>query len=154
MHGRRRAGATARRPRDRRGTGFRFVTEHVAEFAKRGICARDPQRVAARRRRDGDAAPSSVSDDFEPYSPANALPYGHRWRLFHTAERRVPHRQHAPEGISLFDILQPAYAALYSGAFHPTAEGHAIVADHVMRHVRSAARQGEEAAGRGTVELT
>jgi hypothetical protein len=23
-----------------------------------------------------------------------------------------------------------------SGAFHPTAEGHAIVADHVMRHVR------------------
>ena len=41
------------------------------------------------------------------------------------------------EGISPFDILQPAYAALYSGAFHPTAEGHAIVADHVMRHVRS-----------------
>ncbi|MBV8840591.1 MAG: hypothetical protein JO000_28975, partial [Alphaproteobacteria bacterium] len=36
-----------------------------------------------------------------------------------------------------FDILQPAYAALYSGAFHPTAEGHAIVADHVMRHVRA-----------------
>ena len=41
------------------------------------------------------------------------------------------------EGISPFDILQPAYAALISGAFHPTAEGHAIVADHVMRHVRA-----------------
>jgi hypothetical protein len=37
----------------------------------------------------------------------------------------------------MFDILQPAYAALTSGAFHPTAEGHAIVADHVMRHVRA-----------------
>ena len=41
------------------------------------------------------------------------------------------------EGISPFDILQPAYAGLMSGAFHPTAEAHAIVADHVMRHVRS-----------------
>jgi hypothetical protein len=27
-------------------------------------------------------------------------------------------------------------AALYSGAFHPTAEGHVIVADHVLRHVQ------------------
>ena len=41
------------------------------------------------------------------------------------------------EGTSLFDILQPAYAALYSGAIHPTAEAHAIVADHVIRHVRA-----------------
>jgi hypothetical protein len=40
------------------------------------------------------------------------------------------------EGISPFDILQPAYAGLYSGAIHPTAEAHAIVADHMMRHVR------------------
>ena len=41
------------------------------------------------------------------------------------------------EGISLFDILQPAYAGLFSGAIHPTAEGHAIVADHMVRHVRA-----------------
>ena len=39
--------------------------------------------------------------------------------------------------MSLFDILQPAYAGLYSGAIHPTAEGHAIVADSVLPHVRS-----------------
>ena len=39
-------------------------------------------------------------------------------------------------GFSLFDILQPVYAAMYSGAVHPTAEAHAIVADHVVRHVR------------------
>jgi hypothetical protein len=26
---------------------------------------------------------------------------------------------------------------LYSGAIHPTAEAHAIVADHVVRHVRT-----------------
>src|SRR5690242_13927162 len=29
-----------------------------------------------------------------------------------------------------------SYAALYSGAIHPTAEAHAIVADHVLPHVR------------------
>ena len=37
------------------------------------------------------------------------------------------------KALSLFDILQPAYAGLYSGAIHPTAEAHAIVADHVVR---------------------
>ena len=41
------------------------------------------------------------------------------------------------KALSLFDILQPAYAGLYSGAIHPTAEAHAIVADHVVRHVRA-----------------
>jgi len=40
------------------------------------------------------------------------------------------------EGISQFDILQPAYAALYSGAMHPTAEGHSIVADTMVKYAR------------------
>ena len=31
---------------------------------------------------------------------------------------------------------QPAWAGLYSGAIHPTAEAHAIVADHMVKHVR------------------
>ena len=51
-------------------------------------------------------------------------------------QRRLPRRQYAPR-LSLFDILQPAYAALYSGAIHPTAEAHAIVADHVLGQVRA-----------------
>jgi hypothetical protein len=33
-------------------------------------------------------------------------------------------------------MLQPAYAGLYSGAIHPTAEAHAIVADHIVKHAR------------------
>jgi len=40
------------------------------------------------------------------------------------------------EGTSVIDILQPAYAGLYSGAIHPTAEAHAIVADHIVKHAR------------------
>jgi hypothetical protein len=49
--------------------------------------------------------------------------------------------------MSLFDILQPACAALYSGAIHPTAEAHAIVADHGVRHVRAIVDTHDEKQG-------
>jgi lysophospholipase L1-like esterase len=119
------------------GTGFRFITEHTAEFSKRGICARDPTRALIDQASMKMPRRSKVSGDFEPYSPAGALPYAHRWRLIHNPNDAFLTANTHREGISPFDIMQPAYAALISGAFHPTAEGHAIVADHVMRHVRS-----------------
>ena len=119
------------------GTGFRFITDHVADFSKRGICAREPTRVLADQIAMKMPRRSKTNDDFEPYSPAAALPYAHRWRLIHNPNDAFLTANTHREGISPFDILQPAYAALYSGAFHPTAEGHAIVADHVMRHVRA-----------------
>ncbi len=119
------------------GTGFRFITEHTAEFMKRGICARDPTRALIDQAAMRMPRRSKVTGDFEPYSPSGALPYAHRWRLIHNPNDAFLTANTHREGISPFDILQPAYAALYSGAFHPTAEGHAIVADHVMRHVRS-----------------
>lgn len=118
------------------GTGFHLVTEHVADFSKRGFCARDPARAQA----DGAlmAMPrlSGLTQDVQPYSPAATLPYGKRWRLIHTPNDAFLTANTHREGIMLFDILQPVYAALYSGAFHPTAEGHAIVADRVVQRVR------------------
>lgn len=119
------------------GTGFRFISDHIADFSKRGICAREPTRVLIDQIAMKMPRRSKVNDDFEPYSPAAALPYAHRWRLIHNPNDAFLTANTHREGISPFDILQPAYAALYSGAFHPTAEGHAIVADHVMRHVRA-----------------
>ena len=119
------------------GTGFTLVTEHIAAFLKRGICARDPKRPLA------DAIAMRMprvplnGDEFKPYSPAATLPYAHRWRLFRTPNDAFLTANTHREGSSLFDILQPAYAGLYSGAIHPTAEAHAIVADHVVRHVRA-----------------
>src|SRR5690348_15239880 len=76
-------------------------------------------------------------DAFRPYSPAATLPYAHHWRLFRTPNDAFLAANTHREGTPLFDILQPAYAGLYSGAIHPTAEAHAIVADHVVRHVRA-----------------
>jgi hypothetical protein len=119
------------------GTGFRLVTEHIHEFGKRGLCARDPKRSLA----DGVAMrmprKPANGDAFRPYSPAATLPYSHHWRLFRTPNDAFLAANTHREGTSLFDILQPAYAGLYNGAMHPTAEAHAIVADHVIRHVRA-----------------
>ena len=119
------------------GTGFHLVTDHIPEFGKRGLCARDPKRALA----DGIAMRTprkpANGDPFQPYSPAATLPYAHHWRLFRTPNDAFLTANTHREGTPIIDILQPAYAALYSGAIHPTAEAHAIVADHVVRHVRA-----------------
>jgi hypothetical protein len=118
------------------GTGFSLVTEHLAKFAKRGICARDPSRAISDGVMMGMPRKSPVTDEFEPYSPADELPYAHRWRLFRTPNDAFLTANTHREGILPFDIMQPAYAGLYSGAVHPSAEAHAMVADSVMLHVR------------------
>ena len=119
------------------GTGFTLVTDHIPEFTKRGLCARDPKRALADGVNMRMPRRPANADDFKPYSPAATLPYSHHWRLFRTPNDSFLAANTHREGTSLFDILQPAYAALYSGAIHPTAEAHAIVADHVVTHVRA-----------------
>jgi hypothetical protein len=80
---------------------------------------------------------SNATQAFVPYSPVGAAPYAHRWRLVRDANDAFLAANTHREGISPFDELQPPYVALISGSFHPTAEGHAIVADHVLRHVNA-----------------
>ncbi len=117
------------------GTGFHLITDHIAEFAKRGVCARDPQKALVDQVAMGIPRLSHTQDEWVPYSPAAALPYAHHWRLARNPNDTFLAGNTHREGISPFDDLQPAYAALFSGAFHPTAEGHVVVADHVLRHV-------------------
>jgi len=119
------------------GTGFTLVTDHIPEFPKRGMCARDPERPSADSIAMRIPRKTPMGDEFKPYSPAATLPYAHRWRLFRTPNDAFLLANTHREGTMLFDILQPAYAGLYSGAIHPTAEAHAIVADYVIRHARS-----------------
>ena len=119
------------------GTGFSLVTEHIPEFTRRGVCARDPKRLLADGVNMRVPRRPTNGDEFKPFSPAASLIYAHQWRLFRTPNDAFLAANTHREGISLFDILQPAWAGLYSGAIHPTAEAHAIVADHVVRHVRA-----------------
>ncbi|MCC6777259.1 MAG: hypothetical protein IT537_11615 [Hyphomicrobiales bacterium] len=118
------------------GTGFNLVTDHIPEFSKRGLCARDPKRALADGVNMRVPRKPANGDGFKPYSPAATLPYAHHWRLFRTPNDAFLAANTHREGTPLFDILQPAYSGLYSGAIHPTAEAHAIVADHVVQHVR------------------
>jgi hypothetical protein len=119
------------------GTGFNLVTDHIPEFTKRGMCARDPKRALADGVNMRVPRKTPNGEEWKPYSPAAALPYAHKWRLVRTPNDAFLAAHTHRDGISLFDILQPAWAGLYSGAIHPSAEGHAIVADHVVRHVRA-----------------
>lgn len=123
------------------GTGFRLIGDHVGAFARRGLCARDPQRAQFDQAMMAVPRRTLSTGEFAPYSPAATLPYGKRWRLFHTPNDAFLTANTHREDISPFDVLQPAYAALYGGAFHPTAEGHAVVADHVVRHARTVLEQ-------------
>lgn len=132
------------------GTGFTLVTDHIPEFTKRGMCARDPKRALADGIDMRIPRKNPGGDEFKPYSPAATLPYAHHWRLFRTPNDSFLTANTHREGTSLFDILQPAYAGLYSGAIHPTAEAHAIVADHIIRHVRELLEKREVAAADGT----
>src|SRR5215475_2858924 len=117
------------------GTGFRLITDHMVEFAKRGVCARDPHKQLIDQVNMNMPRLSHAADQWTPYTPAASLPYAHHWRLARTPNDTFLAGNTHREDISVFDDLQPVYAALYSGAFHPTAEGHVIVADHVLRHV-------------------
>jgi hypothetical protein len=118
------------------GTGFTLVTEHQVKFAKRGICARNPRSLIADGINMQMPRKSRLDDEFKPYSPDATLPYASRWRLFRTPNDAFLAANTHKEGISPFDILQPAYVGLISGAVHPTAEGHSMVADSVMTHAR------------------
>jgi hypothetical protein len=125
------------------GTGFNLITDHLPEFSKRGICARDPRR-AFQDGVDMRVPRKTLSgDEWKPYSPAATLPYARHWRLFRTPNDAFLAANTHREGLSLFDILQPVWAGLHSGAIHPTAEAHAIVADHMVKHVRKAVDKGE-----------
>jgi hypothetical protein len=119
------------------GTGFTLVTDHIPEFTKRGMCARDPKRALADSTNMRVPRKTPNGEAWKPYSPAGTLIYAHNWRLIRTPNDAFLAANTHREGVSPFDLLQPAYAGLYSGAIHPSAEGHSIVADHMVRHVRS-----------------
>ena len=126
------------RSRHRAGTGFKLVAEHhTAVRQARHVRAQsrsaqqlDGTMMAMPRRCRGRARLQALL----PGQRASLRPC---WRLFRSPNDAFLTANTHREGISLFDIIQPAYAALYSGAVHPTAEGHAIVADHVMVHARN-----------------
>jgi lysophospholipase L1-like esterase len=143
------ASGTCRDPRTDRMT---FVDQHQAEFAQRGFCARSPRDPVFDREcflDNGESFESNPSQaatdplrcrlrarDFRPYSS--------RARWIRTANDSYFTAMTFPEGIStavqpsdLHDATWGATSAVYGGAVHPTAEGHAAMADAAIPALRA-----------------
>jgi hypothetical protein len=110
-----------------RGTGFAFVTSHQETFAKRGLCA------ASDAEKPFLIMPKLKAGSFGPWNPAQFHPYRARTRLVVSPnDAFLTANTHQDRGTApaIHEGVQLLFASLYSGAFHPTAEGQAIIADH------------------------
>lgn len=132
-------------------SGWRFVDAHRAQFVGRGICeaaqpSGDTTRAASSDPSEDLRLPRFVDGVWQPYAPSAYRPYASRQRWFRTPNDAylTAHFHVAPSLVR--NVLQMAQlnwfqlvlASTYSGAFHPTAEGQAAIADAAVREARAA----------------
>ena len=119
-----------------------LVESHRAAFRGRGICAGHtdaPWTMADEMR-----LPRKIKGAWEPYSPSEWRPYASRQRWFRTPnDAFMTGNFHVSESLLQkvmkaqgFSWVQLLLASVYSGAFHPTAEGQAAIADAVVEKAR------------------
>ena len=138
-----------REPRTDRMT---FVDQHQAEFAHRGFCARSPRDPVFDRECFLENGESFESDPAQAATDPlrcnlrarDFRPYASRARWIRTANDSYFTAMTFPEGIStavqpsdLHDATWGATSAVYGGAVHPTAEGHAAMADAAIPALRA-----------------
>jgi hypothetical protein len=119
-----------------------FVDEHRTSFRGRGLCATygDGHWSMADELR----VPRKVSGNWEPYNPTDWRAYAPRQRMFRTPnDAFMTGNFHVAQSLTQkalnsqgYAWLQLLLASVYSGAFHPTAEGQAAIADAVVARGR------------------
>jgi hypothetical protein len=144
---------------------FTFVDAHQQAFVGRGVCARseqDPEFDRACFMADGKSfAASPVEGATEPLTcgqpVAEFRAYAPRARWIRTANDSYFVAMTYPEGLPLtqqpsdiHDATWGVISAVYGGAVHPTAEGHAVMADAAL----AASRSVLGLATQGTVTVT
>jgi hypothetical protein len=130
-----------------------FVDSHQAAFANHGICARSPNDPEFDRQCfspegnsfESDLVASSSSPLVCSLRPSEFRPYAPRARWIRTANDSYFTAMTYPRGLSstmqpsnIHDATWGAMSAVYGGAFHPSAEGHAAMADAALPAVRAA----------------
>jgi hypothetical protein len=153
------AGNACVNPADR----MTFVDAHQQAFVAHGVCARseqDPEFDRACFLPDGKSfATNPVQGVTEPLtcgaSSSEFRPYAPRARWIRTANDSYFVAMTYPEGLPLtqqptdiHDATWGIVSAVYGGAVHPTAEGHAAMADAALAAVRQVLNLG---AGTGSV---
>ncbi len=134
--------------------GWSFVDAHVREFQGRGLCA--GWTDSAFSSADDLRFPLLIDGVWKPFNPADWRPYASRQRWFRTPnDAYLTGHFHVGQGLLRtvmksqgFDWLQVLLASTYSGAFHPTAEGQAAIADALVEKSRAVIERYE---GRSTV---
>jgi hypothetical protein len=130
-----------------------FVDAHQAAFAAHGVCARADDDPAFDREcfsGKGETFESSLTKAaLDPMScrasASEFRPYASRARWIRTANDSYFTAFTYPEGLpallqpsDLHDAIWGVFAAVYGGAVHPTAEGHAAMADAALPAARAA----------------
>jgi lysophospholipase L1-like esterase len=127
-----------------------FVDAHQADFAHHGVCARaadDPEFDQACFSVEGNSFrtdPEAANDPLACGWAANEYrPYAPRARWVRTANDSYFTAMTYPQGLpatmqpaSLHDAAWGVFSAVYGGAVHPTAEGHAAMADAALATMR------------------
>jgi hypothetical protein len=135
--------------------GWTFVDAHREDFQGRSICS--GYSGLAMSSADDLRIPRFVKGEWVPMNPADWRPYASRQRWFRTpndafmtgnfhVSRSAIQKALPGNTLSWFQVL---LASLYSGAFHPTAEGHAAIADAVVAEARKVLAKYERQQGRG-----
>ncbi|HET7156448.1 MAG TPA: hypothetical protein VFI87_13875, partial [Hyphomicrobiaceae bacterium] len=119
-----------------------MVQAHRAAFRGRGICVGHtdaPWTMADEMR-----LPRKIDGTWQPYNPSEWQPYASRQRWFRTPnDAFMTGNFHVSQSLLQkvmkaqgFSWVQLLLASVYSGAFHPTAEGQAAIADAVVDKAR------------------
>ncbi len=121
--------------------GWTFVDGYRDQFAAHGFCAIDPTKQDSTENLD---LPRFVNNEWTNYQPSEFMPYASRQRWF-----RTPNDAYMTGHFHFNNIVsrrlmrykrskwfQVVMAGTYSGSFHPTAEGHAAIADAVVKKAR------------------
>lgn len=143
--------------RSARTHGWSLADGHRRAFNGRGICAGFTDNAFSIA--DDLRLPRRINGAWQPYNPADYKAYDVRERWFRTpndafmtgnfhVSGSIFQKVLKLQSLSWFQVL---LASTYGGAFHPTAEGHAAIADAVAdkaRNVLAKYGQGERLANR------
>jgi hypothetical protein len=129
-----------------------FVDAHQAEFADHGICAHSQQDPEFDRECFSPEGNSFESDPVQAATgplvcslrPSEFRPYAPRARWIRTANDSYFTAMTYPRGLpstmqpaNIHDASWGAMSAVYGGAFHPSAEGQAVMADAAIPAARA-----------------
>ncbi|HTK12670.1 MAG TPA: hypothetical protein VL402_02615 [Xanthobacteraceae bacterium] len=129
-----------------------FVDSHQAAFAQHGVCAHsedDPTFDKTCFLTNGKSFDSDLSNAAQAplvcgLRPSRFRPYAHRARWIRTANDSYFTAMTYPTGLpntmqpaDIHDALWGATSAVQGGAIHPTAEGHAAMADAALPAMRA-----------------